>query len=172
MPDNGNRREPLPIDLPSAAVARRGAAEGEEESCPAYGFLWGLHERALALRFVFRSGNSACLSYSLLALWEFNPSAGLLLKFTGGDLVTLVAVHCSNLDALVNGSVNLTDRGLARHRITYVREMDEDELRKVGEGGPHRRRVLRLARAAQGVGETERAGVPRRPGGAGVRGGR
>ena len=42
----------------------------------------------------------------------------------------------SNLDALVNQSVNLTDRGLQRHRITYVREMDEQELRRVGEEGP------------------------------------
>ncbi len=32
--------------------------------------------------------------------------------------------------------MNLMDRGLQRHRITYVREMDEDELRRVGKGGP------------------------------------
>ena len=32
--------------------------------------------------------------------------------------------------------VNLTDRGLQRHRIVFVREMDEVELRRVREGGP------------------------------------
>ena len=32
--------------------------------------------------------------------------------------------------------MNLTDRGLQRHRVVWVREMDEDELRKAGEGGP------------------------------------
>ena len=30
--------------------------------------------------------------------------------------------------------MNLTDRGLLRHRITWVREMDEDELRRAGAG--------------------------------------
>jgi hypothetical protein len=32
--------------------------------------------------------------------------------------------------------MNLTDRGLQRHRITWVREMDEQELSRVGQGGP------------------------------------
>ena len=29
--------------------------------------------------------------------------------------------------------MTLMDRGLQRHRITFVRKMDEDELRKTGE---------------------------------------
>jgi hypothetical protein len=33
-------------------------------------------------------------------------------------------------------AVNLTDRGFQRHRILWVREMDEEELRRVGEAGP------------------------------------
>ncbi len=46
-------------------------------------------------------------------------------------------IRGSNLDALVGqGMVNLTDRGFQRHRILWVREMDADELRKVGQGGP------------------------------------
>ena len=32
--------------------------------------------------------------------------------------------------------INLTDRGFQRHRITFVREMDEEELGKAGEGQP------------------------------------
>jgi hypothetical protein len=106
----------------------------EEESCPAFGFLRGLTARALAVEFRFRDGNSEWLSYSLLASWRHDPSAGLLLKFTG-DLVTLVLVRGSNLDALVGGSVNLP-HGLQRHRILWAREMDEQELRRVGERGP------------------------------------
>lgn len=110
--------------------------EEEEASCPAFGFLRGIRERALAVEFRFRDGNSECYEYSHLASFRFNPSVGLLLKFTG-DLVTLVLIRGSNLDALVNqGEINLTDRGLQRHRITWVREMDEEELRRVGEGGP------------------------------------
>ena len=108
----------------------------EEDSCPAFGFLRGIRERALAVEFRFRDGNSEWFPYSLLASWRYNPSVGLLLKFTG-DLVTLVLIRGSNLDALVNqGAINLTDRGLQRHRITWIREMDEEELRRVGEGGP------------------------------------
>lgn len=112
------------------------SANEAEGSCPAFGFLLGTHERALAIEFRFRDGNREWFPYSLLASWRYNPSAGLLLKFTG-DLVTLVLIRGSNLDALVNqGTINLTDRGLQRHRITWVREMDEEELRRVGEGGP------------------------------------
>jgi hypothetical protein len=108
----------------------------DEGSCPAFGFLLGTHERALAVELRFRNGNREWFPYSLLASWRYNPSAGLLLKFTG-DLVTLVLIQGSNLDALVNqGTINLTDRGLQRHRITWVREMDDEELRSVGDGGP------------------------------------
>src|SRR5947207_990053 len=32
--------------------------------------------------------------------------------------------------------LNLTERGLARHWVTYVREMDEHELQEAGEGAP------------------------------------
>ncbi len=109
----------------------------EEGSCPAFGFLRGLEARALAVEFGSRTGNSDWFAYSCLVWWRFNPSAGLLLKFTTGDGVSLVLIQGSNLEAPVgSGSVNLTNRGLQRHRILWVREMDEDELRRAGEGEP------------------------------------
>jgi len=108
---------------------------GEEESCLAFGYLRGSKEHALAVEFRFQDGNSEWYSYSLLASWQHNPSAGLLLKFNS-DLVTLVLIRGSNLDALVNNGVNLTDRGFQRHRIVYVREMSKEELRKTGNDGP------------------------------------
>jgi hypothetical protein len=110
--------------------------DAEEEFCPAFGYLRGIRDRALAIEFRYRDGNRDYFPYSHLGPWRFNPSVGLLLKFTGGDVVTLVLIHGSNLDALVNNAVNLTDRGLQRQRITFVREMDEEELRAVGERGP------------------------------------
>jgi hypothetical protein len=110
-------------------------AAAEEDSCAAFGFLRGLHERALAVEFRFRDGNSDWFPYSWLGPWRYNPSVGLLLKFSG-DIVTLALIRGSNLDMLVNETVNLTDRGLQRHRILWVREMDEQDLRRVGEGGP------------------------------------
>jgi len=109
--------------------------DAEEETCPAFGYLRGIRDRALAVEFRFLNGNSAFFPYSWLGPWWHNPSVGLLLKFTG-DVVTLVLIRGSNLDALVNQSINLTDRGLQRHRITFIREMEEAEIRLVDEKGP------------------------------------
>jgi hypothetical protein len=110
-------------------------AATDEGYCPAFGYLRGLRDRALAVEFRFRDGNSDWFPYSLLGPWRYNPSAGLLLKFTA-DVVALVLIRGSNLTALVNQTVNLTDRGFQCHRILWVREMDEQELRRVGQGGP------------------------------------
>jgi hypothetical protein len=116
--------------MAEVAATGQGAGTDDEESCPAFGFLRGMDARALAVEFRLRSGNSEWFAYSCLVSWRFNPSVGLLLKFTG-DVATLVLIHGSNLDAPVGSAkVNLTDRGLQRHRINYIREMDEDELRK------------------------------------------
>lgn len=110
--------------------------ETEEEACSAFGYLRSTRDRALAVEFRYRDGNSDFYPYSWLGPWRFNPSVGLLLKFTG-DVVTLVLIRGSNLDLAVNGqALNLTDRGLQRHRITWIREMDESELKRVGDGGP------------------------------------
>jgi hypothetical protein len=146
MPDKHDVRElfspspRLPPDGPGWASRETEKEKEKEEveeeaSCPAFGFLRGLSARALALEFRFRDGNREWFSYSLLASWRHDPSAGLLLKFTTGDLVTLVLIRGSNLDALAGGSVNLP-HGLQRHRVLWVREMDEEELRRVGEKGP------------------------------------
>ena len=140
-----NYDNPLPLHVDSyadsyvagtAAKQKGREAEGEEASCKAFGYLRGLQDRALAVRFCLRSGNSFCLPYNWLGPWEYNPSVGLLVKFTG-DAVLLVLIRGSNLDGLVGGAaVNLTDRGLQRHRIVWVKEMDQDELRRAGEGEP------------------------------------
>jgi hypothetical protein len=109
---------------------------GDEAACPAFGYLRGLREQARALEFRYRTGNSDWFPYSWLASWRHNPPVGLLLRFSG-DVVTLVLIRGSNLDALVGQqTVNLTDRGLQRLRITYVREMDDDELRRAKQGEP------------------------------------
>jgi hypothetical protein len=112
------------------------AEDGGEEACAAFGYLRGSHERALAVEFRLRTGNREYYSYSHLSSWRFNPSVGLLLKFND-DVVTLVLIRGSNVDAVVgNRSMNLTDRGFQRHKVLWVREMDEDELRRAGKGEP------------------------------------
>ncbi len=111
-------------------------ADSEEDACSAFGYLRGVRDRAFFLQLRFHNGNSDFFPYSWLGPFRHNPSAGLLLKFTG-DVLTLVLIRGSNLDGLVNrGSVNLTDRGLQRQRISWIREMDELELRKAKPGEP------------------------------------
>ena len=61
---------------------------------------------------------------------------GLLLKFSG-DLIYLVFIRGSNLDQPINeGHMNLTSGGLQRHRVVWIREMPEEDIKNVGESGP------------------------------------
>ena len=72
----------------------------------------------------------------MLGNWKYNPSDGLLLKFSG-DLVYLILIRGSNLNRpLIDSTTNLTTSGIQRHRIVWMREMTEDEIRRVGESGP------------------------------------
>src|SRR4029077_6633270 len=89
-----------------------------------------------AVEFRFRDGNSAWFPYGWLGPWRFNPSEGLLLKFSGA-LVYLFLIRGSNRDRPLNeGAINRTHAGLQRHRVLWVREMSDEEIRKVGESGP------------------------------------
>jgi hypothetical protein len=108
----------------------------DEASCAAFGYLRGIRDKAAAVEFRFKNGNSMWFPYSWLGNWEFNPSEGLLLKFSG-DLVYLVLVKGSNLDKpLGDGTINLTRAGLQRHRVLWLREMTKQEIKQVGESGP------------------------------------
>ena len=110
--------------------------EGEEAKCEAFGYLRGLRDSSVSVEFRFRDGNSTWFSYSLLGSWQYNPSEGLLLKFSG-DLVYLVLIRGSNLDKpLTEGAINLTHAGLQRHRVLWIREMSKEEIGRVGETGP------------------------------------
>ena len=111
-------------------------AEGAEASCGAFGYLRGIRDSATSVEFRFRDGNSIWFPYGWMGTWQYNPSEGLLLKFSG-DLVYLVLIRGSNLDKPLNeGAINLTHAGLQRHRVLWVREMSEEEIRQVGETGP------------------------------------
>ncbi len=132
-----DRNVGLPAYLKDHIPPAQSTGNEEEDNCPAFGFLRGLDARALAVEFRLLTGNSEWFSYSCLVSWRHNPSVGLLLKFNTGDVTSLVLILGSNLDVLVTQSqVNLTDRGLQRHRIVYIREMDEDALTKAKKGEP------------------------------------
>jgi hypothetical protein len=110
--------------------------EGDEAACRAFGFLRGQRDRALMVEFRLATGDTVAFPYNLLGPIRYNPSTGLLLRFAG-DVVTLVLIRGSNLAAAVDGgSVNLTDRGLHRHRVVWVREMDVGEVAAAGRSEP------------------------------------
>jgi hypothetical protein len=110
--------------------------EGAEANCEAFGYLRGLRDASASVEFRFKDGNSSWFSYGLLGSWQYNPSEGVLLKFTG-DVVYLVLIRGSNLDKpLADGSINLTHAGLQRHRVLWIREMTKEEIERVGESGP------------------------------------
>jgi hypothetical protein len=112
------------------------AAEETEVSCGAFGYLRGIRDLPGAVEFRFRNGNSSWFPYAWMGPWRFNPSEGLLLKFSG-DLVYLVLIRGSNLDKPLNdGAINLTTGGLQRHRIVWIREMPEADIKQVGNDGP------------------------------------
>ncbi|HVX13340.1 MAG TPA: hypothetical protein VHC22_19300 [Pirellulales bacterium] len=109
---------------------------GDEASCAAFGYLRGIRDTAASVEFRLRDGNSMWFPYSWLGPWQFNPSDGLLLKFSG-DCVYLVLIRGSNLDKpLADGSINLTHAGLQRHRVLWIREMSKVDIERVGESGP------------------------------------
>lgn len=110
--------------------------DGGEASCAAFGYLRGIRDQAAAVEFRFRDGNSTWFPYSWLGSWQLNPSEGLLLKFSG-DLVYLVLIRGSALDKpLGDSNIDLIRAGLQRHRILWLKEMSEDEIRQVGEKSP------------------------------------
>lgn len=111
-------------------------AEPVEASCNAFGYLRGTPDRASAIEFRFRDGNRSWFPYGWLGPWQYDPSEGLLLKFSG-DLVYLVLIRGSNLDLpLSDGAINLTSGGLQRHRVIWIQEMAEEDIRSVGDKGP------------------------------------
>lgn len=120
----------------SAYLQKEAEAEEGEASCGAFGYLRGIRDQATSVEFRFRDGNSTFFPYGWMGPWKYNPSEGLLLKFSG-DLVYLVLIRGSNLDKpITEGSINLTHAGLQRHRVLWVREMGEEEIRQVRETGP------------------------------------
>ncbi|HZU39042.1 MAG TPA: hypothetical protein VFA18_24155 [Gemmataceae bacterium] len=130
------QRNPHLAGFTGMVPGKDGEADAGEASCGAFGYLRGLRDASAAVEFRFRDGNSIWFPYSWLGNWQYNPSEGLLLKFSG-DLVYLVLIKGSNLDRpLKEGAIDLTHAGLQRHRVLWIREMSPEEIRQVGESGP------------------------------------
>lgn len=140
MLDNGtthqNRLQANPHLAGKIAGGGPNPPDGGEGACAAFGFLRGIRDRADAIEFRLASGNSVWFPYNWLGTVKFDPSAGLLLKFSG-DLVYLVLIRGSNLNRPIEETgIDLIRAGLQRHRVLWVREMSEDDIRQTGENGP------------------------------------
>jgi len=119
-------RAKVSIARPSVEPVLVEESGSDEECCTAFGFKRGISERAITIEFRLANGNIRAFPYSWLGPISFNPSLGLLLQFVG-DFVHWVLIEGTNLNATVNGAVSLFDRGIARHRITWAREMSRTE---------------------------------------------
>ena len=100
-----------------------------------FGYLDGARDQATAVELRFGDGNSIWFSYHWLGTWRFNPSEGLLLRFSG-DMFYMVLIQGSNMDRPLNDDGISLTQGLQDRRVTWVREMAEAEIRQVGETGP------------------------------------
>jgi hypothetical protein len=130
------RRNSHPAGDSKSSTTKEAETEGTEVSCGAFGYLRGIRDQSTAVEFRFRNGNSTWFPYAWLGPWRYDHSEGLLLKFSG-DLVYLVLIRGSNLDLPLNdGHMNLTSGGLQRHRVVWIREMSEEDIKTVGEKGP------------------------------------
>jgi hypothetical protein len=141
MLDDTFHQERLRPKAPSAGLrellqSRHNATdEGSEASGAAFGCVRSPQEQAAAIEFRFQGGNRIWLSYHWLGSWQYNPSEGLLLRFSG-DLTYLVLLRGSNLDRPIKGGLINLGAGLQQHRVLWVREMAEEEVREVGDAGP------------------------------------
>src|SRR5271154_4086397 len=91
-----SRRSPPMDALNEILQAKEGETDGTEASCKAFGYLRGIRDQATSVEFRFKDGNSTFFPYGWMGPWKYNPSEGLLLKFSG-DLVYLVLIRGSNL---------------------------------------------------------------------------
>jgi hypothetical protein len=134
--DDRRHHKPVQRGLNAYLTRKDSDSDASVASCKAFGYLRGIRDSATSIEFRLRDGNSTFFPYSWMGPWRYNPSEGMLLKFSG-DLVYLVLIRGSNLaKPLSEGAINLTQAGLQRHRILWIREMTEEETRQVGESGP------------------------------------
>jgi hypothetical protein len=110
------------------------APQSDDEECetPSFGFLRGIRDRALNIEFRrSKEGDEVSFPYCWLGLTRYHPSVGIQILFTGSELY-LVTLRGRNLNSCMSG-VSLYDRGLLRHRVTWVREASRDESRLLPE---------------------------------------
>jgi hypothetical protein len=101
--------------------------EADDVACPSFGYLRGIRERADNIEFRReREGDSLSFPYHWLGPKRYHPSSGIVLLFVGSELY-LVTLRGRNLNRLGEAGVSLYERGILRHRVTWVREVKREE---------------------------------------------
>jgi hypothetical protein len=119
--------ESLELLRKTGTTTRPVADEDDEAASPAFGFLRGVRDRALNIEFRReREGDSFSFPYSWLGPTRCHPSFGLVLLFSGSEQY-LVTIKGRNLNTLGETGLSLYERGILRHRVTFVREMAAEE---------------------------------------------
>ena len=141
MQDERTHQDRLKRNAPASGLAgilqtKEAEAEAGEAACAAFGYLRGIRDTGASVEFRLRDGTSMFFPYSSLGPWQYHPSDGLLLTFSG-SVTYLVLIRGSNLGKpLKEGSIDLIHAGLQRHRVIWVREMTEEEIQDIGDNGP------------------------------------
>lgn len=134
MSGNGELLKKLGLHNTATPVApKTDVLDGEDEIAGrCFGFLRGQRERALNLEFRrLKEGDSIAFPYGWLGPTRFNLSLGVRLIFVGAETYG-VCIRGSNLNTLQGDGLCLYDRGILRHRITFVREMTKEECNAAG----------------------------------------
>jgi hypothetical protein len=98
--------------------------------------LRGVPDHPGAVEFRLGDGTSAFFPYALLGPWRYDPSEGLLLKFSGNPAY-VVLIRGGNLHKPLNeGAINLITGGLQRQRMVWIRQISKTEIQQVGDSGP------------------------------------
>jgi hypothetical protein len=124
----GNLLEKYAAPRP-AEVEKPEEQAGVADDLGAFGYLRGVHDRALMLEFRFKNGKRRGLGYAWLHDVEFDPSEGITLHF-GGHKVKITG---RNLNADVQPNVRLF-AAILRHRVPWIQEADGPTMMVASKG--------------------------------------
>lgn len=96
---------------------------GDSDNLGCFGILRGTAERSIMIELRQKTGNIMAVGYSWLERIEFDPSVGIKLIAAGMEIL----ITGRNLNEEIRTNVRLFEC-LARHRVPWLREADEDEL--------------------------------------------
>ena len=136
MSGNGELLKKFGLQSPKPQLVEKPElSEADDEiSGRCFGCLRGIRDRALNLELRrLKEGDSVAFPYSWLGPSRFDPSIGVLMLFVGAETYG-VRIRGRNLNSLLDEGFCLYDRGILRHRVTFVREMSKEESRSAGDG--------------------------------------